>query len=278
MERFFGIVVSDRNCLACCLQDTEGAYKINRGVSRGALGTGYFSEGEVLVKKRPVLKVMPSEELAGDIRSNVLMLSFSEINEGHFRVEETQPFRFRNYLSVISGKAGEPSKLKEAILFHIPAYLKKNIKGDSLNEYIFHLFLSYLHDAGKIDSLSVGSNTINEAMISTVLLLPKLAEKSHEELPRVSWMLTNGSELFMLAAVSGVYFKQQLGLLRCSRCSDLRATPSQDPHYISHPNLKYGCVVMGDHFCHSEGSAFTHVPSRTILTLNQNGEVTSRSF
>ncbi|MBM4388575.1 MAG: hypothetical protein FJ088_12595, partial [Deltaproteobacteria bacterium] len=123
MERFFGIVVSDRNCLCCCLQDTEEAYKINKGVSRGALGTGFFSEGEVLVKKRPVLKIMPSEELAGDIKSNILMLSFCETGEGHFRVEETQPFRFRNYLSVIAGKPGEPSKLKEAILFHVPAYL-----------------------------------------------------------------------------------------------------------------------------------------------------------
>ncbi|MBM4387595.1 MAG: hypothetical protein FJ088_07635, partial [Deltaproteobacteria bacterium] len=159
-----------------------------------------------------------------------------------------------------------------------PAYLKKNIKGDSINEYIFHLFLSYLHDAGKIDSLSVGSNTINEAMISTVLLLPKLAEKSPEDLPQASWMLTNGSELFMLTTVSKVYFKQQLGLLRCARCSDMTATPSQDPHYISHPNLKYACVVMGDHTGFAEDTAFTHVPNRTVLTMNQSGEVASRSF
>jgi hypothetical protein len=57
------------------------------------------------------------------------------------------------------------------LLDHIPEYLRRNIKGKTASELVFHLFLAMLHDAGRMDHPNLepieGTRALRDALAFT---------------------------------------------------------------------------------------------------------------
>ena len=78
----------------------------------------------------------------------------------------TQPFRYRRWLFAQEGPGPSDelyAELMPQLLQHIPDYLRRNIRGRSPAEHVFHLFLSMLHDAGTLDDPNLAPPHIRRA-------------------------------------------------------------------------------------------------------------------
>jgi hypothetical protein len=114
--------------------------------------------------------------------------------------DNTPPFRFRRWLFAQTGAprlGGVTSKLLE----HIPDYLRRNIKGRTPAELIFHLFLAMLHDEGNLDDPNLPPSAQRRALAATLRLVDTELEHAGmtgTDRPRLGNVaLTNGRSMVL---------------------------------------------------------------------------------
>src|SRR5437868_4387558 len=144
--------------MACALFSARGAL-YSRGVDRPeGWGLGFVQGGDVLLQKRPRADTTEIDlyGLAKDLRADALVGRVGLTKAGNTSADDADPFRFRSWLFGSVGRVGgigfEP--VRERLLESIPDFLRRNIRGKSASEHIFHLFLAFLHDAGILDAPS----------------------------------------------------------------------------------------------------------------------------
>jgi glutamine amidotransferase len=71
----------------------------------------------------------------------------------------------------------ELPELAPRLLEQIPEYLRRNIKGRTCSELIFHLFLSMLHDEGNIDDPNLPPAATRRALAATLRVVMVELEK-----------------------------------------------------------------------------------------------------
>ncbi len=57
------------------------------------------------------------------------------------------------------------------LLEHIPEYLRRNLKGKSPGELVFHVFLAMMHDEGSVDDPNVSTQATRRALAATIKLI-----------------------------------------------------------------------------------------------------------
>src|SRR5204862_2830414 len=110
----------------------------------------------------------------------------------------TQPFRYRRWFFAQEGAGPGPELLAEVmpqLLQHIPDYLRRNIRGRSPAEQVFHLFLSMLHDAGTLDDPNLAPAHIRRALRDTVAFVDALVAGSGTAWPHGNIILSNSRSM-----------------------------------------------------------------------------------
>ncbi len=140
-------------------------------------GVGFYQGGEVLLRRRPLddrATLTLSDITAGAV-ADVLLSHVRAATVGTLRSENTHPFRYRQWLFACTGTLDQFDRLKGRLSDAIPGFLTKNIRGETDSELIFHLFLSFLHDAGELDRASAPPDVVVNALRSTLSLIDGLA-------------------------------------------------------------------------------------------------------
>lgn len=162
MTRLFGCTCNQPERLADALASVRSALVAEPPISR--FGFGYIQSGEVLLSRRPhrasnrdveAVDFYPNLE---EIRSDYV-IGHAATDDGLAGNANTQPFRYRRWLFALEGRIhaepGDMSRVQESLLAHVPGFLRRNVKGKTLAEHVFQIFLSMLHDTNSIEDVNL---------------------------------------------------------------------------------------------------------------------------
>ena len=203
-------------------------------------GIGFYHGDEVLHKKRPMKPgdTVNWEQIAGDVHSDCAVLHLRQPTVGDFRPENAHPFRLRSWTFAHRGTIANFESLRGRLAESIPDFLRRNIRGQTDSEYLFHVILSFVHDAGQLDNPDVGHAHLVPAIGATVSLVERLCAEVGAEGSELTCVITNGRSMFALRHGSPMATVQREGL----------HDPPQDytPPPAGSTSLRYSMVVSGE--------------------------------
>ncbi len=277
MVRFCGIFASDSRHLKCAVAQVEPLLREAAGLGRNRLGVGCYCGDEVLLTRRPVSQALALQPLITPAVGNHVLIGLDDSPSAQFRLEGTPPFRFRNYLGIWTVGNLHRKDFAERVLFNLPEYLARDVKTGLPGELMFHLFLSYLHDMGRLDARTVRADILMEALRSTLQLFPKLAEVGPGEAhPAVAACVTNGEHLVAGARGTSVWMRHATGIEACSLCSDPIRTPDHDARRVDHLDVRVSVFLLNG--ATEPPAGYAALPEGQVVAVAGNGEVLSRAL
>ncbi len=266
MGRLLGYMANRADRLDDVLRDERAAVSPSEGFRPDAWGIGFYQGGEVLHKKRPKLDEGPIDwsAVTRGVRSDCVLLHFRQATVGDFRADNTHPFRMRQWLFAHNGTVDGFAAIRQRVTESLPDFLRRNIRGSTDSEHVFHVILSFLHDAGQLDHPDVEPKVVLGALRSSVALLDRLCAEVGAPEPTLNLVLTNGRCAYAVRRDAPMHYVQRMGL------------PSEGPAAQSGPGaFRYALVVSdGD----STVPGYTAMPSRSVLVVDRNLELVTHEL
>jgi glutamine amidotransferase len=197
MARLFGIIGNRPDLAARVLAfEAEGLRARSKGVPLG-WGLGFYQGGEVLMRRRPIDERPDIDvaRLAVDVRADLVVGHVRHATVGALRTENTHPFRYRQWLFAQAGTVSEFDQVRERLVASVPEFLRSGIRGDTDAEVVFHVFLSFLHDAGRLSDGLVEATLIREALRSSLAVVDGMTAEVGVEAAKLNLMVSNGDQL-----------------------------------------------------------------------------------
>src|SRR5579872_1909825 len=135
--KLFACMCNQPQRLSAALAPVRATLVAQPPVSRW--GLGYSHGGDVLlartpkVSEKPVDLSAPLAEIATDCA-----IAMAVRDDSLRGTDNTPPFRFRRWMFAQTGKL-ETDALASRLHEHIPEYLRRNIKGKTSAELVFHV-------------------------------------------------------------------------------------------------------------------------------------------
>jgi predicted glutamine amidotransferase len=178
MPRMFGFIGNRPDLGALVLGANAAVLRIRRPADQPlGWGLGFYQAGEVLLRRRPLddRSEIDLAEAAEDVRADVLIGHVRHASVGALRTENTHPFRYRSWLWAQTGTISGFERLRGRLLEAQPEFLRRNVRGETDSELFFHLFLSFLHDAGHLERAHTSPEAIFAALRASVALVDRLS-------------------------------------------------------------------------------------------------------
>jgi predicted glutamine amidotransferase len=241
--------------------------------SRGAplgWGMGFYQGGEVLMRRRPVddREVIDVAKLAADVRGDVLIGHVRSATVGALRTENTHPFRYRQWLFAQTGTVPHFDGIRDRLLESIPGFLRSGIRGETDAEIFFHVFLSFLHDAGRLQDNPVEPTAVREAIRSSLAVIDTTTAEVGGGPAAINLLLTDGEHLF------GLHRNEQMCLRSFSGKHDADLIIGEDPQLRRRaPELAHmRFTVIASDFDSQVPPRWKPVEQRAIVTLSRVAE------
>jgi glutamine amidotransferase len=194
MARLFGLIGNRPDLVGRVLDlEAEALVARTRGSPLG-WGIGFYQGGEVLMSRRPIddrAEIRPSK-LAADVKADVLIGHVRSATVGALRTENTHPFRYRQWLFAQTGTLPHFDAIRDRLLSSVPEFLRGNVRGETDSEIVFHVFLSFLHDAGRLDNGSVTPEAVLEALRSSLAVIEGMANEVGDVSDGTNLLVSNG--------------------------------------------------------------------------------------
>jgi glutamine amidotransferase len=165
-------------------------------------GLGYVQGGDVLLVRTPKSSEQPVDLAAPlfELRTDCA-IAIAVRDEGATLggTDNTPPFRFRRWMYAQTGMldARGLEEVTPPLLEQVPEYLRRNIKGRTPAELVFHLFLAKLADEGHIDDPNLSVAATRRALGATVRMVKAEAEKAGKAAVVGNVALTNGRSMVL---------------------------------------------------------------------------------
>jgi glutamine amidotransferase len=231
-------------------------------------GLGFVQGGDVLLRKQPRSDVAGVDlyALAKDTRAEALVGRVGLSRDGNTPAEDADPFRFRSWLfgSIGDIDATGFESVRDKLLESTPAFLRRNVRGRSPSEHLFHLFLAFLHDAGTLDQPTPAPTAVHAALRNSLAFVDRLLAGVGARPLAIALTATNGR--CFVAADHGhpLRYLQVEGISDCPVCqaADDRAN-GRGARRVQHEALR-AVVVEADRAVASR-PGWTDVPDRAAL-------------
>ncbi|HEY0194516.1 MAG TPA: hypothetical protein VGC42_25565 [Kofleriaceae bacterium] len=112
--------------------------------------------------------------------------------------DNTPPFRYRRWLFAQTGLDSQllTDEVGPRLTEHVPEYLRRNIRGRTPAELMFHIFLARLHDGGHIDDPNLPPAVTRNALAATLKLVrAELARAGKADAVLGNIAVTNGRSM-----------------------------------------------------------------------------------
>lgn len=168
--KLFACMCNQPQRLRAALAPVRAALVAQPPVSRW--GLGYIQGGDVLLVRTPKSSAQPVD-LAGPLVEIATDCAIAQaVRDTKFGgTDNTPPFRFRRWLFAQTGLPELGDDTVPRLLEHVPEYLRRNLKGRTPGELVFHLFLAMLHDEGNIDDPNLPPQATRRALAATLRLV-----------------------------------------------------------------------------------------------------------
>lgn len=237
-------------------------------------GVGFYQGGEFLLKRRPIddRPAIDLRDMTQGLRADILVAHVRVGTVGVARTENTHPFRYRHWLFAQTGTIEAFDKLRGRLTDSLPQFLLRDVRGETDTELLFHLFLSFLHDAGQLDRPQVPANSARAALRSTLALVDRLcAEEGHG--PSALNLLVSSSE-YLLA----IHRRERMLLRTLQGQEDLERLLGEGslgrmrlPDFAA-CRLSLVASDFEDQGNEETPPGWTPVPDRAIVTLTRTDE------
>jgi len=270
MSRLFGLVLNDAQRVACALYPAREALVVSSAPEGWGLAS--YQGGEVLLQRhpKPVAGALDFFRHARDQRTDYLV---GQVRDGGTpaKLDNTQPFRFRSWVFARTGAALPGG---DSVLDQVPDFLRRNIRGQDRAEALFYLFLSYLHEANRLDDPNIKPSDAASALATAMGVAEKAAIAASGPAVAANVIATNGRVLLAARSGRSMWARSVNGIVDCEVCSDSSAEESRrDRRRISHEHVRAVLVVSDPPVLPEVG--FEEVPDGTILTVNRELQKTS---
>ncbi len=214
MARLIGYMANRADRLLASLHQERAGIDSTRPPSGPeGFGIGFYQGGEVLHKKRPRAEgLLDWREIARGVSSDCVLLHMLQPTVGDFRVDNAHPFRFRSWLFAHHGTISRFEAVAPAMRESLPDFLQRNVRGKTDSELFFHLVLSFIHDAGRLDDLDIADDVVVRAIRSSVALIDRLTDEVEAPPATLSFVLTNGRAMFAFRRGADMGFVERRGL------------------------------------------------------------------
>ncbi|MDB4964101.1 MAG: hypothetical protein JWP01_4100 [Myxococcales bacterium] len=174
--KLFACMCNQPQRLPAALAPVRSALVAQPPVSRW--GLGYIQGGDVLLVRTPKATTTPVDLSAplSELKSDCAIAQAVR-EDGYAGTDNTPPFRFRRWMFAQTG-APKLEDIAARLLEHVPEYLRRNMKGRTPAELIFHLFLAMLHDEGNIDDPNLPTSSQRRALAATLRLVSSELERA----------------------------------------------------------------------------------------------------
>lgn len=200
MARLFGLIGNRADLASRVLGSEAASMRVHsRGTALG-WGVGFYQGGEVLMRRRPIddHETVDIARVASDVRADLIVGHVRNATVGALRTENTHPFRHRQWLFAQTGTLPSYDAIRERLLGSVPEFLRSSIRGESDAEILFHVFLSFLHDAGRLNDGISDPSHVRYALRSAVAVIDGMAAEVGGESSRVNVIVANGENIFAL--------------------------------------------------------------------------------
>jgi predicted glutamine amidotransferase len=214
----FGVLTSDPNLLRCELVRLRP--EVGLGSGQEPLGAAWYADDNVLLQRyAPRARPAHLDELGGLVESDALLMHGLDLPVGASLEENTQPFRYRQWLFACQGQVGGGEKLRALALEGLPEHLARVVKGSGWAELGFALFLAALRESGRADDPTIPGRAVAEALGVTARTLERLGGQAGGRGASVTLLCTNNRTL---AAVrlgeEPLAYRLLEGAPTCDRC------------------------------------------------------------
>jgi glutamine amidotransferase len=272
MARLFGIIGIRPDLAARVLAfEAEALRARSKGAPLG-WGLGFYQGGEVLMRRRPIDErpEIDVAKLAADVRADLVVGHVRVATVGALRTENTHPFRYRQWLFAQAGTVSEFEHVRDRLVASVPDFLRSGVRGDTDAEVVFHVFLSFLHDAGRLNDGLVESSLVREALRSSLAVVDGMTAEVGADAATLNLMVSNGDQLI---AVHRSDAAMRLRVL--SGKTDADAVIGDDPQLrrkIPELARMHFALVASDFDDTPPNGRWKAVPDCAIVTMSRDEE------
>jgi glutamine amidotransferase len=198
--KLFACMCNQPQRLWAALAPVRAALVAQPPVSRW--GLGYIQSGDVLLVRTPKMSEHPVDLagplIAAEIRSDcAIAQAVGPDGASAGGTDNTPPFRFRRWMFAMTGTK-HIAEIAPRLLEHVPEYLRRNLRGRTPAELIFHVFLAMLHDEGNIDDPNLPTPATRRALAATVRLATAELESAGKPVELGNIAVTNGRSMVLV--------------------------------------------------------------------------------
>ncbi|MBU1240150.1 hypothetical protein KKF84_04165 [Myxococcota bacterium] len=180
-------------------------------------------------------------------------------------LNDIMPFRYHDWFFAMLGSSLREHIIKGWLSGTLPAFLKRNIRGQSEQEHVFHLFLSYLHDSGILNAYSFPEELLATALTRTYDTWQLFLQDAGIENPRSAFVLTDGRAIIAMASHEDLMgYKFINGIHGCAYC---RSTHPVDSGLRDHSDLR-AVFLMADQNLVPQEFGLSPLPSDKIIQFD----------
>jgi glutamine amidotransferase len=200
MARLFGLIGNRADLASRVLAAEKEALAVQAHGGQLGWGIGFYQGGEVLIRRRPIddHASIDVAKAASDVRTDVLLGHVRSATVGPLRTENTHPFRYRQWLFAMTGTLPAFDSIRERLVTSVPEFLRSSIRGETDAEILFYVFLSFLHDAGRLTEAVTAAPHVREALRSCVAVVDGMAAEVDGQISQVNVMVSDGESIYAL--------------------------------------------------------------------------------
>src|SRR5260221_4429164 len=194
MARLFGMTGNRPDLGARALASEAELLRARAKSTPLGWGIGFYQGGEVLMRRRPIddRPDIDVEKLAADVRADVVVGHVRSATVGALRTENTHPFRYRQWLFAQTGTVAQFDQVRERLIASVPEFLRSGIRGETDSEVMFHVFLSFLHDQGRLSDGLVEAAVVREALRSSIAVVDGMTAEVGGAPGELNLVVSNG--------------------------------------------------------------------------------------
>ena len=266
---------NDPELLSCALFQARPALYWKDPLHPDGWGLGFVQGEEVLLQKRPRPESGEVDfyALTRGLRADAVVGRVGLDESAIGAAENIDPFRFRFWLFGAIGVVEGFELIRERLLQSIPEFLRRNIRGRSSDEHVFHLFLAFLHDAGLLDVRAPAGPLVQHALHQSVNFVDKLLSAADvAAVPKLALVVSNGRSLVAETRGFSMQYLDLKGVQECSNpaCPKQRGLSDQ-PRRVTHNDLRAVVIEADERLDRRTG--WTPVPPGNSLVVNLDRSV-----
>jgi hypothetical protein len=220
--RMFAYIGTDRERLACAVHRLRDEVVAAPGAG---YGVAHYTDDALLLNRRPGVEVggHPFDEFLGGVKSRVLLVHTFPVELGQEALaRDLHPFKFRSWAFACTGELGlegeAEAAMREGLLKDLPDFIRRDVKGNTGDEALFHHFLWRLHEEGQLSAHTRDHGLVVRVLREVLDFAGGLIPGRDGAALKVNVLTTDGQNLYLLRRGALVAEQLREGLAECPLC------------------------------------------------------------